>query len=189
MKKNKFFRHPKALIARGAKIGDKTRVWAFTNIQKGAQIGKNCNICDTCFIESGAKVGNKVTLKNGVNVFSGITLEDDVFCGANTAFINDRYPRSHRHDPWMLEKTLVKKGATIGSNAVIMCGITIGEYALIGAGSVVTLDVPAHTIVAGKPARAFGYVCGCGRKLSPQLKCVCGQAYVRRENTLQIKKS
>jgi UDP-2-acetamido-3-amino-2,3-dideoxy-glucuronate N-acetyltransferase len=180
-----FFQHPKALVAPGAKIGSGTRVWAFANIQKGAKIGKGCNICDSCFVERGAKVGDHVTLKNGVNVFEGITLEDDVFCGANTAFINDRYPRSHRQDKWILEKTVVKKGATIGSNAVILCGVTIGEYALIGAGSVVTRDVPAYAIVVGNPAKFCGYACRCGRKLDSDLKCGhCGKVYAAEGNCL-----
>jgi len=176
------------LVAPGAKIGSGTRVWAFANIQKGAVIGSNCNICDGCFIEHGAAVGDHVTLKNGVNVFEGVTIEDDVFCGANTAFINDRYPRSNRRDKWLLEKVLVKKGATIGSNATIMCGIAIGEYALIGAGSVVTKDVPAYAIVAGNPARFCGYACSCGRKLDGGLHCgYCRKEYTLENNSLKSK--
>ena len=173
----KYFKHKTALVGKKAKIGEKTRVWAFTNIQDGATIGAGCNICDGCFVESGVTIGNYVTLKNGVAVFQGITLEDDVFCGANCSFINDRYPRSHREDAWALEKTLIKKGVTIGTNATILCGITVGEYAVIGAGSVVTKDVAAYSIVLGNPAHLKGYACRCGRTLKEDLKCVCGFKY------------
>lgn len=175
-------RHETALIHPGARIGAGTRVWAFTNIQDRARIGIQCNICDGCFIEEGVEIGNHVTLKNHVSVFRGITLEDDVFCGANTAFINDRYPRSHRRDPWTLEETRVQKGATIGCNAVILCGLTIGEYAFIGAGSVVTRDVAPHTIVCGNPAEFRGYACECGRRLNERLECGCGLMFERLED-------
>ncbi|MDP2653013.1 MAG: acyltransferase [Candidatus Omnitrophota bacterium] len=184
----KFFQHEKALVSPKAKIGDETRVWAFVNVQDGAVIGRGCNICDGCFIEKGSVIGDNVTLKNRVHVFEGITLEDDVFCGANTAFINDRYPRSNRKDKWVLETTLVKKGASIGSNATILCGITIGEYAFVGAGSVVTRDVPSHAIVVGNPARLKGYACHCGRKLSETLECPhCHNRYVRQGEAVVLK--
>lgn len=184
----KYFQHAQALVSPKAKIGANTRVWAFANIQDDVVIGEGCNICDGCFIEKGAFIGNAVTLKNGVNVFSGITLEDDVFCGANVAFINDRFPRSHRKDPWVLEKTLVKKGATIGSNSAVMCGLTIGEYAFIGAGSIVTKDVAAHTIVVGNPAVFRGYACCCGKKLPENLRCSCSLQYVLRGDILTLEK-
>ncbi len=176
-KKGKFFQHPKAIVDGQARIGDGTRIWAFTNIQAGAVIGKHCNVCDGCFVEKGALIGNHVTLKNGVAVFAGVTLEDDVFVGANAAFINDRYPRSHRKDPWVLEPTVVKKGATIGSNATILCGVTIGQYAVVGAGSVVTKEVPPFALVVGHPAEFKGYVCNCGKKLDATFRCVCGLRY------------
>ena len=125
-----------------------------------------------------------MTLKNGVAVFNGITFQDDVFVGAGAVFINDRYPRSHRSDVWLLEKTLVQKGATIGSNATLMCGITIGTYAIIGAGSMVTKDVPAHAIVIGNPAKWTKFACRCGRILNSELKCVCGASYQFNNNTI-----
>jgi len=174
--KTDFFKHEQALVSSGAQIGTGTRVWAFVNIQAGAVVGTNCNICDGCFIEKGAVIGNNVTLKNGVNVFEGVTIEDDVFCGSNATFINDRYPRSHKQD-WLMEKTLIKKGATIGSNATILCGITIGEYALVAAGAVVTKNVSAYTLVVGNPARFQGYACRCGRKIDQALRCSCGLVY------------
>lgn len=183
---HKNFQHEKSLVGKKAQIGEKTRIWAFVNIQDGAVIGAGCNICDGCFIEKGAVIGNHVTLKNGIAVFDGIVLEDDVFCGANCAFINDRYPRSHRKDSWALEKTLVKKGATIGTNATILCGIVIGEYAVVGAGSVVTKDVAAHTIVVGNPAKVMGFACQCGRTLQDSLKCSCGLKYKSRNETILL---
>ncbi len=179
-----FFKHDQALVHPKAQIGQETRIWAFVNILEGAIIGEHCNICDGCFIEGGSVVGNHVTVKNGVEIFSGVTIEDDVFIGAHTAFVNDRYPRSHRQDAWVLEKTLVKKGATIGANATILCGVTIGEYAIIGAGSVVTKNVSDYTIVIGNPSRISGYACRCGRKLNDDLKCSCGLSYIIECNHL-----
>lgn len=180
-----YFRHTSALVSPKARIGEKTRVWAFVNIQDGVTIGKNCNICDHCFIEEGVTIGNNVTVKNGVSVFKGITLEDNVFCGANAAFINDRYPRSNQNG-WRLEKTLVQKGATIGSNATILCGVTVGAYAIIGAGTVVTKDVKPHAIVVGNPAVFKGYACRCGKKLPPSFKCPCGLRYMRSRQGLKL---
>ncbi len=182
----KYFRHKNALVGKNATIGEGTRIWAFANIQDGAVIGKNCKIGDGCFVEEGVVIGSQVTLKNGVAVFKGVTLEDDVFCGTHAVFINDRYPRSHRRDRWVLEKTVVKKGATIGSNATILCGITIGEYAVIGAGAVVTKDVPGHSIFLGNPAVLKGYACACGRRLNRQLRCGCGLSY-RRSRSAQMR--
>ena len=184
--KMKYFKHAKALVHSGAQIGEGTRVWAFTNIQPGAVIGKECNICDGCFIENGVLIGDYVTIKNHVSVFSGVHIEDNVFVGANVAFINDRYPRSHRENEWVLEKTIIKKGATLGSNSTILCGISIGEYAVIGAGSVITKSVPAHIIMHGNPAKENGYACYCGRRLNEDLKCACGKKYISNDQGLEI---
>ena len=172
-----YFKHEYALVHPQAKIGEGCRIWAFVNIQQGAVIGQRCNICDGCYIEGGAVVGNHVTIKNGVEIFNGVTIEDDVFLGAHATFINDRYPRSNRKDEWVLEKIHVKKGVTIGANATIMCGVTIGEYAVVGAGAVVTKNIEPYTIVRGNPARPSGYACQCGRKLHDDLACSCGLEY------------
>jgi UDP-2-acetamido-3-amino-2,3-dideoxy-glucuronate N-acetyltransferase len=179
-----FFKHDRAIVHEGASIGEGSRIWANANILEGAVIGEHCNVGDGCYVEKGAVVGNHVTLKNGVSLFDGVTLEDAVFVGAGATFINDRNPRSHRSDAWVLEKTLVKKGATIGANATVMCGVTIGTYAVIGAGSVVIKDVHAHTIVVGNPAKLVGYACRCGRTLNDELKCTCEAAYQINNNTI-----
>jgi acetyltransferase-like isoleucine patch superfamily enzyme len=179
-----YFKHPKALVAKKAVIGKKTRVWAFANIQEGARIGAHCNVADHCYIEKGVTIGDHVTIKNGVSIFEGISLEDYVFCGTNVVFVNDRRPRSQRQGGWILEKILVQKGATIGSNATVLCGLTIGTYALIGAGSVVTKDVPAYAIVVGNPARVVGFACQCGFKLDKKFSCVCGLTYRRGKKGL-----
>jgi len=179
-----FFKHDRALVHEGAAIGEGTRIWANANILQGAAIGEHCNICDGCYVEGGAVIGNYVTVKNGVAVFDGVTLEDDVFVATGVAFINDRNPRSHRGDAWVLEKILVQKGATIGANATIMCGVTIGSYAVIGAGCVVVKDIPHHTIAVGNPARLTGYACRCGRTLDDELKCACGASYQISNNMI-----
>ncbi|MCB9772437.1 MAG: N-acetyltransferase [Candidatus Omnitrophica bacterium] len=188
MWKKNYFQHPNALVSSKATVGDDTRIWAFVNVQAGAVIGRECNVCDGCYIEKGAVIGDHVILKNGVNVFEGVTIQDNVFCGANTAFTNDRHPRAVRRDPWVLEQTLVKKGASIGSNAVILCGITIGEYAVIGAGAIVTKSVGDYEIITGNPGRSVGYACRCGRKLSGDHFCAaCRQQYIFSDNKLRIK--
>lgn len=139
------------------KIGDKTIIWQFCVILKGAEIGENCNICSHVYIENDTKIGNNVTIKSGVQIWDGIYIEDDVFIGPNVTFTNDHVPRSKNHSQ-KLRKTYIKRGASIGANATILPGITIGEYAFIGAGSVVTKDVPPYALCYGNPARQKGYV-------------------------------
>ena len=136
-------------------IGSKTRVWAFTHILSGAKIGDDCNICDHVFVENEVTIGDRVTIKSGVQIWDGITIEDNVFVGPNVTFSNDKYPRSKQYIEPL--KTLLKEGSTIGGNATILPGLTIGKLAIVGAGSVVTKNVPNHAIVAGNPARIIGY--------------------------------
>ncbi|MDR2406576.1 MAG: N-acetyltransferase [Bacteroidales bacterium] len=135
-------------------IGENTNIWQFCVILPGAVIGSNCNICSHCFIENDVKIGNNVTIKCGVQVWDGITLEDDVFVGPNVTFCNDRYPKSHNRE-WKLEGITVKKGASIGANSTLLPGITIGEGAMIGAGSVVTRNIPPLARAMGNPARIW----------------------------------
>ncbi|HOX01344.1 MAG TPA: WxcM-like domain-containing protein [Candidatus Paceibacterota bacterium] len=153
------FIHPQALVEPGAKVGARTRVWAFAHLLPGARVGEDCNICDHVFIENDVAVGDRVTIKCGVQLWDAVVLEDDVFVGPNATFTNDRFPRSRRHPPAYLP-TVVRSGASIGANATILAGITIGRNAMVGAGAVVTKDVPANAVVVGNPARIKGYVTG-----------------------------
>ena len=146
------FIHAHALVELGASVGAGTRVWAYTHLLPKAVIGSDCNICDHVFIENDVKVGNRVTIKCGVQLWDGITLEDDVFVGPNATFTNDPFPRS-RHYLEAFPRTVVRRGASIGGNATILPGVTIGEGAMVGAGAVVTKDVPAGAVVMGNPAK------------------------------------
>ena len=135
-----------------AQVPESTNVWQFCVVLPGAKIGENCNICSHCFIEKEAVIGNNVTIKCGVQVWDGVTIEDNVKIGANVTFTNDKYPRA-KNTNWELVPTLIKKGASIGAGSTILCGVTIGENAMIGIGSVVTKDVPAGEVWVGNPAR------------------------------------
>jgi len=161
----KYFIDESAIVEKGVKIGIGSKVWHFTHIMKGAQIGRNCTIGQNVFIADGAKIGNNVKIQNNVSVYSGVTLEDDVFCGPSMVFTNVKKPRSTYPVNKSYVKTLVKTGATIGANATIMCGVTIGRYAFVGAGSVVTKDVSEYALVYGNPAKLQGWACECGEKL------------------------
>ncbi len=155
------FIHPLSDV-KSVEIGENTKVWQFCVIFPEAVIGNNCNICANVLIENDVRVGNNVTVKSGVQLWDGITVEDNVFIGPNVTFTNDIYPRSKQW-PEHFEKTLVKKGASIGANSTIVAGITIGEYSLIGAGSVVTKNIPANTIWYGNPAKFIKYVSNDGK--------------------------
>ena len=151
-----FFRHSAAIVE-STQIGDGTRVWAFAHVLPGAVIGRDCNICDGVFVENDVVVGDRVTVKCGVQLWDGVHLEDDVFVGPNATFTNDRFPRSRAYQE-AVKRTLVRSGASIGANATLLPGVTIGMHAMVGAGAVVTKDVPPYAIVVGNPARITGYV-------------------------------
>jgi UDP-2-acetamido-3-amino-2,3-dideoxy-glucuronate N-acetyltransferase len=171
------FVHPRGLCE-SEDVGPRTRIWAFAHVMKGAVVGADCNVGDHAFIEGGARIGNRVTVKNAVLVWDQVTVEDEVFLGPNMIFTNVRDLRAAlRPRPEEFLPTLVRRGASIGANATIVCGVTVGERALVGAGSVVTADVPAYALVAGNPARRVGWVCGCGARLPRSLRCACGQRY------------
>ncbi len=153
---NDYFSHPQAIVE-SDKVGKGTKVWAFVHVLPGAVIGEDCNLCDHTFIENDVVIGNRVTVKCGVQIWDGITIEDDVFIGPNVTFTNDLFPRSKQYPP-SFARTLVRKGASIGANATILPGLTIGQYAMVGAGAVVTKDIPAYAIVVGNPAHISGYV-------------------------------
>lgn len=179
-----FFRHPLAEIDSGAIVGARTRVWAFSHICKGVIIGEDCNLCDHTFVESGAIIGNRVTLKCGVYLWEGITVEDDVFIGPNATFTNDARPRSKQYPPRFYSTRLLQ-GCSIGANATILPGLTIGRWAMIGAGSVVTRDVPNFGLALGNPARFTAWICRCGEKLGKflekEISCRCGRIYRQNE--------
>ncbi|MEM4409099.1 MAG: aminotransferase class I/II-fold pyridoxal phosphate-dependent enzyme [Candidatus Caldarchaeum sp.] len=158
-----YFAHPTALVE-SQQIGDGTRIWAFVHILKGAIIGRNCNIGDHCYIEDGVVIGDEVVIKNGVSIWTGVTIENRVFIGPNAAFTNDRVPRAKAFRS-IYDRTVIQEGATIGANATLVCPLTVGRYALVGAGAVVTRDVPAFGLVYGNPARLEGFVCRCGQRL------------------------
>ncbi len=171
------FIHEKAIVD-SDRIGAGTRIWAFAHIMKGAVIGSDCNIGEGCYVEGKAVIGNDVTIKNHICVWDGVTLEDHVFLGPHVVLTNDFIPRNlHRTPPEKFMSTRIRRGASIGANATIICGITIGEHALIGAGSVVTKDVPAHALVYGNPAKVHGYVCECGNRIEFETPCSCGRTY------------
>lgn len=165
-------------LCESASVGSGTRVWAFAHVLPGAVVGRDCNICDGAYVEGGAVVGDRVTIKNQVMVFDGVTIEDDVFLGPGVIFTNDFAPRAFikKHGA-ELDRTIVARGATLGAGVVVVCRTTIGEYAFIGAGAVVTRDVPAHAFVVGNPGRAIGWVCECGLRLPDDLTCLCGKAW------------
>jgi UDP-2-acetamido-3-amino-2,3-dideoxy-glucuronate N-acetyltransferase len=152
----KAFIHPNALCESGS-VGEGTRVWAFAHVLPGAKIGRDCNICDHVFIENDVVVGDRVTLKCGVQLWDGLRLEDDVFVGPNATFTNDLLPRSKQY-PAVFRETIIRKGASIGANATILPGITVGSRAMVGAGAVVTRSVPPNAVVVGNPAKIVGYV-------------------------------
>jgi len=181
-----YFAHPNALVGEGVSIGSRTRLWAFAHVVRGAVLGEDCNICDHTFIEGGVRMGNRVTVKCGVFLWDGLTIEDDVFIGPSAIFTNDSRPRSKKY----LKRyplTVLREGCTIGAGSTTLPGITIGRWAMVGAGSVVTHDVPDHALVVGSPARWRAWVCQCGEKLIPasgrRLGCICGRTYEQTGET------
>jgi acetyltransferase-like isoleucine patch superfamily enzyme len=174
--------HPSAQI-QGASIGSGTRVWQFCIILPKAQIGCDCNICAHVLIEGDVVIGSRVTIKSGVQLWDGTRIEDDVFIGPNATFTNDRIPRSRKRRSLLV--TRVQRHATIGANATILPGLTIGQAAMVSAGAVVTRDVPDYALMIGNPARRKGWVCLCGETLRKKiLRCDCGMRYERRADGL-----
>lgn len=174
-----FYAHPTSVIDGGASIGDGTKIWHFCHVQSGARIGRNCSLGQNVNVSNNVSIGDGCRIQNNVSVYEGVTLEDFVFCGPSMVFTNDlapraRYPKGRAN----YKRTLVKEGASIGANATIVCGCTIGEWSMVAAGAVVTRDVPAHALVAGVPARQVGWVCECGARLRGDNSCpACGRRY------------
>lgn len=161
----RYFAHAQALVE-SEDIGTGTRIWAFAHVLAGSRIGDNCNICDHAFIETGAVLGNNVTVKNGVAIWWGVTVEDNVFLGPNCVLTNDANPRAYIKKPTpSLATTIIRANATVGANATILCGTEVGRYAFVGAGAVVLRTVPDFALVVGNPARQVGWMCRCARRL------------------------
>ncbi|GJQ23497.1 oxidoreductase [Candidatus Brocadia sapporoensis] len=183
-----YFVHESAYVDDGAEIGAGTKVWFFSHILKGSRVGKNCIISQNVMIGPDAEVGNRCKIQNNVSVYTGVKLEDEVFCGPSCVFTNVYNPRAFIERKHEFKQTLVKRGATIGANATIVCGITVGRYAMIGAGAVVKRDVPDHAIVAGVPAKQVGWACKCGTTLKfnneHALCAYCGNEYQLNDGIL-----
>ncbi len=182
------FVHPTSIVEEGAQVGPGTRIWHFSHIMTGAKIGRDCTIGQNVFVGGRALIGNRVKIQNNVSVYDKVTLEDDVFCGPSMVFTNVLRARSAFPRKDAFEETLVKRGTSIGANATVLCGLTIGECAFVGAGSVVTRDVLAYALVYGVPAELKGWVCECGEKLALSLSpdaesatCdACGRRYSKK---------
>ena len=160
---------PTAIVDKDVKLGSGTKIWHFVHIMKDAEIGRDCIFADYVYVGRGVKIGNKVKLENRATVYEGVTIEDNVFVGPHVTFTNDSYPRASNPN-WKIMQTLVKKGSAIGAGTVIVCGVTIGENSMIGAGSVVTDNIPPYALDYGNPAKVRDFICRCGKKLKSQKK-------------------
>ena len=183
-----YFLHPSSYVDAGAQIGQNCKIWHFCHISADAKIGPNCTLGQNIFVAGGVQIGSNCKIQNNVSIFSGTILEDDVFLGPSCVLTNVTNPRSQVNRHSLYEKTYLKRGATIGANATIVCGITIGRYAFIAAGTVAVKDVPDYALVVGVPARQIGWVCECGVSLSvfnDQAECAsCRKKYVVEDNSL-----
>ena len=182
-KADSFFVHPTAIVEQPIQLGAGTKIWHFTHVMPEVRIGRDCVLGQNVFVARGAHIGNNVKVENNVSVFEGVTLEDDVFCGPSCVFTNVINPRSHVSRKHEYRPTLIRQGASLGANSVIVCGHTVGRYAFVGAGAIVTHDVPDYALVVGNPARRIGWVCACGVRLdtrSGNLTCPeCGSHYTQ----------
>ena len=189
--KNDYFVHESTYVDKSAEIGKNTKIWHFCNIMHDVSIGDNCKLGQNVHVGRGVVIGSNVKIQNNVSVYTGVTLEDDVFCGPSMVFTNIINPRSAypRNSDEFYRKTLVKKGASIGANATVVCGITLGVSCFVGAGSTVTKDVPAFALVYGNPARINGWVCECGEQLNfiddAASCCECGTRYSKKGDAVE----
>ena len=184
---SEYFVHPSSIIDDNVEIGEGTKIWHFCHIQSGAVIGEKCSFGQNVNVSNNVKIGNGCKIQNNVSLYEGVELEDHVFCGPSCVFTNDLTPRAkYPKGRAGYKKTLLKQGASVGANATIVCGHTIGEWAMIAAGAVVTTDVPDHALMMGVPARIRGWVCECGDVLSDDLVCdKCGRTYKETSNGLE----
>lgn len=189
MSDNRYFAHATSVIDKNVEIGEGSKIWHYTHIQSGAKIGRNCSLGQNVNISNNVIIGEGVKIQNNVSVYEGVELEDYVFCGPSCVFTNDltpraRYPKNHNY-----KKTLVKHDATLGANCTIVCGNTIGEFAMIAAGAVVTKSVEPYALMAGIPAKQLGWVCECGQVLDENKKCcACGEQYEIKKGMNSVSK-
>ena len=185
-----YFAHESSYIDDGAVIGRGTKIWHFCHVLPGAVIGERCNLGQNVVVMGGTRLGDNVKVQNNVSIYEGVTLEDDVFCGPSCVFTNVMNPRSHVSRKSEYQPTLVRRGASIGANATVVCGSTLGEYCFIGAGAVVTGDVSAYALMVGVPARRIGWMCRCGVRLTPAGGMVtcgsCGTRYREEGDLLHL---
>jgi UDP-2-acetamido-3-amino-2,3-dideoxy-glucuronate N-acetyltransferase len=185
-----YFAHESSYIDDGAQIGQGTKIWHFCHVMPGAIIGERCNLGQNVVVMQGSRLGNNVKVQNNVSIYEGVVLEDDVFCGPSCVFTNVVNPRSHVSRKAEYQRTLVRRGASIGANATILCGVTLGEYSFIGAGAVVRSDVPPFAIMVGVPARRVGWMCRCGVRLQfreGRATCAaCGTDYRESDGALRL---
>jgi UDP-2-acetamido-3-amino-2,3-dideoxy-glucuronate N-acetyltransferase len=188
--------HPSSAVSDKAELGDGTQVWMFCQIRENVRIGKGCIFGKGVYVDTDVTIGDHCKLQNNVSVYAGVTLEDGVFAGPHVCFTNDKIPRAVNPDvslkgadDWTITKTRVRKGAGLGANSTIVCGVTIGEWAMVGSGSVVTKDVPAHALVLGNPARFFAWVCSCGLRVTideatGRGTCSCGRTLAKKDGVV-----
>ncbi len=188
-----YFAHESSYIDAGSEIGQGSKIWHFCHVMPRARIGRNCNIGQNVLVSSDVSIGDNVKIQNNVSLYTGVIVEDDVFLGPSMVFTNVVNPRSHVSRKDEYRKTLVRRGASVGANATIVCGVTLGQYAFVGAGSVVTRDVPDYALVHGNPARVRGWMCQCGVKLSfksdgDEERAICndcGTKYIKEEQVVR----
>jgi UDP-2-acetamido-3-amino-2,3-dideoxy-glucuronate N-acetyltransferase len=186
-----YFAHPTATIDEGCTIGEGSSIWHYSHVMPGAVIGRGCSLGQNVFVARGVTIGENVKIQNNVSLYEGVVLEDDVFCGPSMVFTNVVNPRSHVSRKHEYKPTLVRRGATLGANATVVCGHDVGRYAFVGAGAVVTRDVPDYALMLGVPARQVGWMCECGVRLPStnedrsRLTCAaCGSAYIATDGAL-----
>ena len=184
-----YFVHESSYVDDGAQIGKGTKIWHFSHVMPGAVIGERCNLGQNVVVMPGTRIGNNVKIQNNVSIYEGVILEDDVFCGPSCVFTNVLTPRSHVSRRHEYRQTVVKRGTSIGANATIVCGVTLGEYSFVGAGAVVTADVPPYALMVGVPARRVGWMCQCGERLAVadgRAACAaCGAVYEESNGVLR----
>ena len=191
MAEKSYFVHESSCIDDDVEIGDGTKIWHFCHIQRGARIGKRCSLGQNVNVSNHVRIGDGCKIQNNVSLYEGVELENDVFCGPSCVFTNDLTPRAkYPKGSAGYKRTLVKEGASVGANATVVCGHTVGKWALIGAGAVIASNVPGHALMLGVPAKQCGWVCECGQKLCPdhvaQFRCPdCGRTYQLKEEQLE----